>query len=104
MIATTESGVSYALHERGWKDNGKAMSIDEIETWMGANRKLVSELVIVYADERTSFSAVLALLRRIKSAGVRRFSVVSPEGSKAYSLSGETGKIEETSGDKPPKK
>ena len=42
------------------------------------NQELTGDLVIVHPDERTSFKAVLQLLRRIKSAGVRMFSVVSP--------------------------
>jgi biopolymer transport protein ExbD len=103
-IATTESGARYALHEQGWSDEGETMKLEEIESWMRANQKLASELVIVYPDERTSFKTVLELLRRIKSAGVRKFSVVIPDGSTAYSLSGETEKIWEMSGVKPPQK
>jgi biopolymer transport protein ExbD len=103
-ITTTDSEVTYSLHPSGWSEKGQIMKPDEIESWIRANRKLASELVIVYPDERTSFKTVLELLRRIKSAGVRMFSIVIPDGSTAYSLSGETGKIWETSGVKPPKK
>ena len=89
--------MTYALHQHGWSDKGETMKPEEIETWMRANQELAGDLVIVYSDERTSFKAVLELLRRIKSAGVRMFSVVSPDGSTAYSLSGETDRIGEIS-------
>ena len=80
------------------------MKPEEIEFWLRSNPESASELVIVYPDERTSFKAVLELLRRIKSAGVRMFSVVGPAGSTTYYLSGETERIREISGAKPPTK
>ncbi len=92
-IITSDAGIGYTLHKEGYGISKETMTPDEIETWLRAHSDHTRELVIIYPDDRTSFRTVRDILRRLKSAGVRMYSVVTYEDAIMHSVSGLTDKV-----------
>src|SRR5688572_14280374 len=55
-IATTDTGITYTLHDYNRRIEKNFQKPDEIEAWLRAQTKqVVGEFVLIYPDDRTSF-------------------------------------------------
>jgi len=71
-IRTSDTGVTYAV-------NGKVMKADELEAWLRTtiNAFGADEPFLLSGDDRTSFKAVVDVLKLFKRAGVKFYEVYS---------------------------
>ena len=80
FITTAEAGVSYRLVDWNRRSEKKAKTLEEAGAWSSDRVKEgAGDVFMIYPDDRTSFRTVLDLLRRLKSAGVKHFSVGAVE-------------------------
>jgi hypothetical protein len=96
-IATTDSGMSYAIN-KGNSLEAMPATLGDIETWLRVASKDFAGPILLYADDRTAFSTVMDMLRLFKTTGVKAFAVVMVEkvsgvGIVQHSLSGTTDKL-----------
>ena len=82
-IITNDSGSHYTLHKQGYYADMESMTPGEIEAWLREAIKRIADhdMILIYADDRTPFRAVLDMLRRFKAAGVRNFAVCTGTGA-----------------------
>ena len=61
-IATTDAGVTYALHDYDMRVEKDHQTPDEIETWIRTHaEKRQDQLVVVCPDARTTYRTVFAM-------------------------------------------
>ena len=93
-ITTTDAGVSYTLHDYDMRIEKDHQTREEIETWIRTHAEgRKDQLVVVCPDARTTYRTVFEMLRRLKAAGVTRYTVATYEGRNIHYLIGATGKI-----------
>ena len=93
-ITTTDAGVTYKLDDydaRAKKDNVTPQAIEEWIRKYHPHRP--DEMVIIRPDSRATFKIVSEMLRRLKSAGVKTYSVNTYEDSTRHAVIGHTGKL-----------
>jgi biopolymer transport protein ExbD len=80
FISTGETGVSYRLVDWNRRSEKEAKTLEEAAAWSSDRVKEgTGDVFMIYPDGRTSFKTVLDLLRRLKSAGVKHFSIGTAE-------------------------
>jgi biopolymer transport protein ExbD len=93
-IATTDDSVAYTLHDYDTRKEKKNITPGEIEEWIKETHpQRRNELVIIRPDDRTAFRIVGDMLRRLKSAGVETYAIVTSEGESEHSVIGKTDKV-----------
>lgn len=83
-ITTTELKPSYTLHKKGYGDDSKSGTPEDIETWV---RFIIPKIadpklrIYIYTDARTSFTVIMDMLRHLKAAGAKHFVVCAGTGA-----------------------
>ena len=80
LIATAEAGISYRLVDWNRRSEKEVKTLVEVEAWSRDRSKENEGTFIIASDDRTSFKAVLDLLRRLKTAGGK--IIIVPDAEK----------------------
>ncbi|RYD79256.1 MAG: hypothetical protein EOP84_13265 [Verrucomicrobiaceae bacterium] len=111
VISTEDAQTRYRIVQP-WNNDKNLKTTDEVGTWLSESYKewpeFQKDMLLIYADDRTSFATVSSLLIRLKTAGLKQFMV-----GRAYSdgdiqvfdyIRGETDKIGVSRHPRPPAK
>jgi biopolymer transport protein ExbD len=82
FITTTDTGIHYRLMDYNRRTEKEVKTLEEVEAW-GRDRVIdeAGDLLLIYPDDRTSFKALMEVMRRLKTLGVKQFAAGSAEAN-----------------------